>query len=52
MGLNQVLITVLIESDRCGLVWRESMPNPGITEMLRKLDGFTAGGSNKLNGFH
>jgi len=42
MGLNQAPITVMVENYRTGLVWKNFMSNPEITEMLRKLDAFTA----------
>lgn len=42
MGLNQAPITVMIENYRTGLLWKEFMSNPEITEMLRKLDAITA----------
>jgi hypothetical protein len=42
MGLNQAPITVLVENYRTGLVWKNFMLNPEITEMLRKLDALTA----------
>src|ERR1700722_12992952 len=42
MGLNQAPITVMIENQRTGLVWKSFMSNPEITEMLRKLDALTA----------
>ena len=42
MGLNQAPITVMIENYRTGLLWKQFMSNPEITEMLRKLDALTA----------
>lgn len=42
MGLNQAPITVMVENHRTGLVWKNFMSNPEITEMLRKLDQLTA----------
>lgn len=41
MGLNQAPITVMIENDRTGLVWKSLMSNPEIGEMLKKLDAET-----------
>jgi len=41
MGLNQAPITVMVENYRTGLVWKNFMSNPEITEMLRKLDALT-----------
>jgi hypothetical protein len=41
MGLNQAPITVMIENYRTGLIWKNFMQNPEITEMLHKLDAFT-----------
>jgi len=38
MGLNQALITVMIENYRTGLVWKNFMSNREIGPMLRKLD--------------
>jgi hypothetical protein len=32
----------MIENYRTGLVWKNFMANPEITEMLRKLDALTA----------
>jgi hypothetical protein len=32
----------MVENYRTGLVWRNFMSNPEITEMLRKLDALTA----------
>jgi hypothetical protein len=42
MGLNQAPIAVMVENYRTGLVWKNFMSNPEITEMLRKLDALTA----------
>jgi len=42
MGLNQAPITVMVENYRTGLVWKNFMSNPEITDMLRKLDRLTA----------
>jgi exo beta-1,2-glucooligosaccharide sophorohydrolase (non-reducing end) len=42
MGLNQAPITVMVENYRTGLVWKEFMSNPEITEMLRKFNALTA----------
>jgi len=42
MGLNQAPITIMVENYRTGLVWKQFMSNPEITEMLHKLDGLTA----------
>jgi exo beta-1,2-glucooligosaccharide sophorohydrolase (non-reducing end) len=42
MGLNQAPITAMIENYRTGLVWKNFMANPEITEMLKKLDAATA----------
>jgi len=39
--LNQAPITVMIENHRTGLVWKQFMSNPEITEMLKKLDAAT-----------
>lgn len=41
MALNQAPITVMIENQRTGLVWRNFMANPEIPEALKKI-GFTA----------
>jgi exo beta-1,2-glucooligosaccharide sophorohydrolase (non-reducing end) len=41
MGLNQAPVTVMVENYRTGLVWKNFMANPEITEMLRKLDTVT-----------
>ena len=41
MGLNQAPITVMVENYRTGLVWKNFMSNPEITEMLHKLDALT-----------
>jgi hypothetical protein len=41
MGLNQAPIAVMIENYRTGLVWKNFMANPGIPEMLRKLESVT-----------
>ena len=38
MGLNQAPIVSMIENYRTGLVWKNFMSNPEVTEMLRKLD--------------
>lgn len=43
MGLNQAPMTVMIENDRTGLVWRNFMANPEVPLMLKNV-GFTAGG--------
>jgi len=42
MGLNQAPITVMIENHRTGLVWKQFMSNPEITQMLDKLNALTA----------
>lgn len=42
MGLNQAPIVVMVENYRTGLVWKEFMSNPEITEMLQKFDALTA----------
>ncbi|HKR84517.1 MAG TPA: glucoamylase family protein, partial [Terriglobales bacterium] len=42
MGLNQAPITIMVENYRTGLVWKQFMSNPEITDMLHKLDGLTA----------
>jgi len=42
MGLNQAPIAIMVENYRTGLVWKNFMSNPEITEMLRKLDALTA----------
>jgi exo beta-1,2-glucooligosaccharide sophorohydrolase (non-reducing end) len=42
MGLNQAPITVMIENYRTGLVWKQFMSNPEITQMLEKLNALTA----------
>ena len=42
MGLNQAPITVMVENYRTGLVWKNFMSNPEVTDMLRKLDRLTA----------
>jgi hypothetical protein len=41
MGLNQAPITVMIENYRTGLVWKNFMSNPEITDMLKKLEAET-----------
>ena len=41
MGLNQAPITVMVENYRTGLVWKNFMSNPEISEMLRKLNAVT-----------
>ena len=41
MGLNQAPITVMIENQRTGLVWKQFMSNPEIGGMLQKLDALT-----------
>jgi len=41
MGLNQEPITVMIENYRTGLVWKNFMSNPEITDMLKKLEAET-----------
>jgi hypothetical protein len=41
MGLNQAPITVMIENQRTGLVWKNFMANPEIGEMLKKLNAVT-----------
>lgn len=41
MGLNQAPITVMIENYRTGLVWKNFMANPEVTEMLKKLEAVT-----------
>jgi hypothetical protein len=38
MGLNQAPIVVMVENYRTGLVWKQFMANPEISEMLRKLN--------------
>jgi len=42
MGLNQAPITVMVENYRTGLVWKQFMSNPEITQMLEKLNALTA----------
>ena len=42
MGLNQAPITVMIENQRTGLVWKQFMSNPEIGGMLQKLDALTS----------
>ena len=44
MGLNQAPIVDMVENYRTGLVWKSFMANPGIGEMLKKLDAVTAQG--------
>jgi len=44
MGLNQAPITVMIENYRSGLVWKNFMANPEISEMLQKLEAVTERG--------
>jgi hypothetical protein len=46
MGLNQAPIVVMVENNRTGLVWKNFMSNPEITDMLRKLDRLTATASH------
>jgi exo beta-1,2-glucooligosaccharide sophorohydrolase (non-reducing end) len=41
MGLNQAPIVVMVENYRTGLVWKQFMANPEISEMLRKLNRIT-----------
>ena len=41
MGLNQAPITVMIENYRTGLVWKQFMSNPEVTQMLEKLNVLT-----------
>jgi len=42
MGLNQAPITVMVENQRTGLVWKLFQSNPEIQAMLKKLDATTA----------
>ena len=42
MGLNQAPITVMIENYRSGLIWKQFMSNPEITQMLDRLNALTA----------
>ncbi len=42
MGLNQAPITVMVENQRSGLVWKLFSSNPEIQSMLKKLDATTA----------
>jgi len=42
MGLNQAPITVMVENQRTGLVWKQFQSNPEIQVMLKKLDATTA----------
>ena len=42
MGLNQAPITVMVENQRAGLVWKLFQSNPEIQAMLKKLDATTA----------
>ena len=41
MGLNQAPITVMIENQRTGLIWKLFNSNPEIQTMLKKLDATT-----------
>ena len=41
MGLNQAPIVVMVENYRTGLVWKQFMANPEISEMLLKLNQTT-----------
>jgi exo beta-1,2-glucooligosaccharide sophorohydrolase (non-reducing end) len=41
MGLNQAPIVVMVENYRTGLVWKQFMSNPEISEMLNKLNAVT-----------
>lgn len=45
MGLNQAIITVMIENYRTGLIWREFMSNPEIDPALRAI-GFVSDNPN------
>jgi hypothetical protein len=42
MGLNQAPITVMIENQRTGLIWKLFNSNPEIQTMLKKLNATTA----------
>jgi hypothetical protein len=42
MGLNQAPITVMVENQRTGLLWKQFQSNPEIQTMLKKLDATTA----------
>jgi len=42
MGLNQAPITVMIENQRTGLIWKLFNSNPEIQAMLKKLNATTA----------
>jgi hypothetical protein len=42
MGLNQAPITVMVENQRTGLVWKQFQSNSEIQVMLKKLDATTA----------
>jgi hypothetical protein len=42
MGLNQAPITVMVENQRTGQVWRQFQSNSEIQVMLKKLDATTA----------